>query len=33
MSASKLRAIFTDSHFWVPVVALALGILLLVYFR
>jgi hypothetical protein len=25
-----LKAIFTDSHFWVPVVVLALGIALLV---
>jgi len=28
-----LRAIFTDSHFWVPVVVLVLGIALLVYLR
>jgi len=25
-----LKAVFTDSHFWVPVVVLALGIALLV---
>jgi hypothetical protein len=28
-----LKAILTDSHFWVPVVVLAAGILLLVYIR
>lgn len=26
-----LKAILTDSHFWIPVVVLALGIVLLVY--
>jgi len=31
MSTSKFHAIFTDSHFWVPVVVLGLGILLLLY--
>jgi hypothetical protein len=31
MQPSILKAILTDSHFWVPVVVLALGIVLLVY--
>jgi hypothetical protein len=25
----KLKAIFTDSHFWVPLLVLAIGVLLL----
>lgn len=33
MKPSTLKAIFTDSHFWAPVVVLALGIALLVYLR
>lgn len=33
MGRSTLKAIFTDSHFWVPVVVLVLGIVLLVYLR
>jgi hypothetical protein len=33
MRPSTLKAIFTDSHFWVPLVVLALGIVLLVYLR
>jgi len=33
LKPSTLRAIFTDSHFWVPVVVLVLGIALLVYLR
>jgi hypothetical protein len=33
MRPSTLKAIFTDSHFWVPVVVLVLGIVLLVYLR
>jgi len=32
-SSSTLRAILTDSHFWVPVVVLVLGLALLAYFR
>ncbi len=31
MKPSTLKAILTDSHFWMPVVVLALGILLLIY--
>ncbi len=30
---SRVNAVLTDPHFWVPVSVLALGILLLVYFR
>ncbi len=30
---SLLHAVLTDAQFWVPVVVLAIGILLLVYFR
>jgi len=30
---STFKAIFTDSHFWLPAAVLALGILLLVYIR
>jgi hypothetical protein len=30
---SILKAILTDSHFWVPVVVLALGIALLVFIK
>jgi len=33
MRRSTLKAILTDSHFWVPVAVLALGIVLLVYLR
>lgn len=33
MKPSILKAIVTDTHFWVPVVVLALGIVLLVYLR
>ena len=29
--SSKFKAVLTDSHFWVPVVVLALGMALLVY--
>lgn len=28
-----LKAVLTDSHFWIPVVVLILGIALLVYLR
>jgi hypothetical protein len=28
-----LKAILTDSHFWIPVVVLALGVGLLLYLR
>jgi len=28
-----IKAILTDSHFWIPVVVLALGIALLAYLR
>ncbi|PYV09917.1 MAG: translocated intimin receptor Tir [Acidobacteria bacterium] len=31
MKPPLLKAIITDIHFWVPVAALALGLLLLVY--
>jgi hypothetical protein len=31
LKPSTLKAILTDSHFWMPVVVLALGILLLIY--
>jgi hypothetical protein len=30
---SMIKAILTDSHFWIPVVVLALGVGLLVYLR
>ncbi|MCJ7503716.1 MAG: translocated intimin receptor Tir [Acidobacteriia bacterium] len=33
MKSSTVRAILTDSHFWVPVVVLAFGIALLVVIR
>ncbi|MGD0922809.1 MAG: translocated intimin receptor Tir [Terriglobia bacterium] len=33
MKRSVLKAILTDSHFWVPVVVLAFGIALLVVIR
>lgn len=32
MKASRLRAVLTDTHFWVPVVVLILGSWLLVIF-
>jgi hypothetical protein len=31
VKTSALKAILTDSHFWLPVVVLGLGITLLVY--
>ena len=31
MKNSTLRAILTDSHFWLPVIVLGFGISLLVY--
>lgn len=33
MSRAKWSAIFTDAHFWVPVVVLALGTALLIAMR
>jgi hypothetical protein len=33
LKSSTVRAILTDSHFWVPVVVLAFGIALLVVIR
>ncbi len=30
---SVLKAVLTDAQFWAPVVVLAVGILLLIYFR
>lgn len=30
---SRTRAVLTDSHFWIPVIVLALGIGLLLYLR
>jgi hypothetical protein len=31
MKTSTVRAILTDSHFWLPVIVLGFGITLLVY--
>jgi hypothetical protein len=31
--SSKLRAVLTDSHFWAPLIMLALGIVLLAWLR
>jgi len=33
LTSSTVKAILTDSHFWVPVVVLAFGIALLVVIR
>ena len=33
VKTSMVKAILTDSQFWVPVVVLAIGVLLLVYVR
>jgi len=33
LKQSTLKAVFTDSHFWVPVAVLALGIVLLAYLK
>jgi hypothetical protein len=33
LKSSTVKAIFTDSHFWVPVVVLVFGIALLVVIR
>jgi hypothetical protein len=33
LRASTAKAIFTDSHFWVPVVVLALGVALLAFLK
>jgi len=33
LKSSTVRAILTDSHFWVPVVVLVFGIALLVFLR
>jgi hypothetical protein len=33
LKSSTVRAILTDSHFWVPVVVLAFGIALLIVIR
>jgi hypothetical protein len=33
MKVPAIKAILTDSQFWVPVIVLALGIALLVYLR
>jgi hypothetical protein len=33
VKASTLKAVFTDSQFWLPVAVLALGIALLVYLK
>jgi len=33
LKSSTVKAILTDSHFWVPVVLLAFGIALLVFLR
>jgi hypothetical protein len=33
LKASILKSIFTDSHFWVPVVVLGAGIAMLIYIR
>ncbi len=32
-NGSVLKAVLTDAQFWAPVVVLAVGILLLIYFR
>jgi hypothetical protein len=31
--ARLIKAVLTDSHFWIPVAVLSLGILLLLYLR
>jgi hypothetical protein len=33
LKSSTVKAILTDSHFWVPVVVLVFGIALLVFLR
>jgi len=33
LKSSTVRAILTDCHFWVPVVVLVFGIVLLVFLR